>query len=96
MTEILPLTTAIIARLHDHFYPVFALLISMPRFKNINFYQNRPIIKLLAKTLQNLQALGPLPSVTLTYGCWVSAIKLPTSAPRPPRFLATRLVVRAQ
>ena len=39
---------------------VFAQLISMPHFNNINFYQNRPKIKLI---LQNaiLGALGALP-----------------------------------
>ena len=47
--EILPLTNALIAHLHSQFHHVFALLISMPLFKCINFYQNRPKIKLYFK-----------------------------------------------
>ena len=45
--EILPLATALIARLRSQFNHVFTLLIVMPgRFKSINHYLNRPKIKL--------------------------------------------------
>ena len=45
--EILPLATALIARLRSQFNHVFTLLIVMPgRFKSINYYLNRPKIKL--------------------------------------------------
>ena len=46
-TEILPLATFHIARLFNQFNHVFALLVSMPRFKSIKFYLNRPKIKLI-------------------------------------------------
>ena len=39
---------------HCPFY-VFALLISMPHFKIINFYRNRPKIKLFAKPYKILE-----------------------------------------
>ena len=45
--EILPLATTLITHLRSQFIHVFALLISMPRFKSINFCQNRPEIKIL-------------------------------------------------
>ena len=45
--EILPLATALIARLRSQLNHVFTLLIVMPeRFKSINYYLNRPAIKL--------------------------------------------------
>ena len=49
----LPLATALIARLRSQFNHVFTLLIVMPeRFKSINYYLNRPKIKLsLAKKI---------------------------------------------
>ena len=41
---------------------VFALLIFMPRFNTINFYQNKPKIKLfLPKKMQNFRALAAPP-----------------------------------
>ena len=43
----LPLATALIARLRSQLNHVFALLIVMPEcFKSINYYLNRPKIKL--------------------------------------------------
>ena len=45
--EILPLATTLITHVRGQFIHVFALLISMPRFKSINFCQNRPKIKIL-------------------------------------------------
>ena len=36
---------------------VFAVLISIPRFNSINFYQNRPKI-IFGKKIQNFRALG--------------------------------------
>ena len=45
--EMLPLATALIARLRSQLNHVFALLIVMPEcFKSINYYLNRPKIKL--------------------------------------------------
>ena len=44
--EILPLATALIAHLRSQFNYAFALLIPMPCFKSVNFYHNRPKIKL--------------------------------------------------
>ena len=45
--EILPLATALIARLRSQFNHVFTLLIVMPEhFKSINYYLNGPKIKL--------------------------------------------------
>ena len=45
--EMLPLATALIARLRSQLNHVFALLLVMPeRFKSINYYLNRPKIKL--------------------------------------------------
>ena len=67
--EILPLATALIACLRNQFNHAFALLIFMPaRFKSINYYQNRPKIKLSRqRKLQNLRALGaPLPNSEIT------------------------------
>ena len=43
----LPLATALIARLRSQLNHVFSLLIVMPeRFKSLNYYLNRPKIKL--------------------------------------------------
>ena len=44
---------------------MFALLLSMPRFKSIIFYQNSPKIKLfMQKNAKNFRALGaPLPDL---------------------------------
>ena len=43
----LPLATALIARLRNQLNHVFTLLIVMPeRFKSINYYLNRPKIEL--------------------------------------------------
>ena len=52
-SEVLPLAITCIAHLCCQFWHVFALLISMPRFKSVNFYQNRSKIKLLLQ--KNLQ-----------------------------------------
>ena len=61
---VLPLVTSHIAHLFNQFNYVFALLISMARFKCINFYQNRPIIKLLLQKIQIFWPLGaPLPDL---------------------------------
>ena len=51
--EILPLATALIARLRSQFNHAFTVLIVMSgRFKSINYYLNRPKIKLsLAKKI---------------------------------------------
>ena len=51
----LPLAIALIARLRSQLNHVFALLIVMPeRFKSINYYFNRPKIKLsLPKKIAN-------------------------------------------
>ena len=46
-TEILARSTSHIAHLCSWYSYVFALLISMPRFNNITFYQNRPEIKVI-------------------------------------------------
>ena len=42
------------------FNDVFALLISMPHFKSIKFYQRRPKLKLFFKKIQNFRALEGL------------------------------------
>ena len=57
--EILPLATALIARLHSQFDHAFTLLIVMSgRFKSINYYLNRPKIKLsLPKKIAKFSAL---------------------------------------
>ena len=51
--KILPLATALIARLRSQFHHAFTVLIVMSgRFKSINYYLNRPKIKLsLAKKI---------------------------------------------
>ena len=51
--EILPLATALIARLRSQFNHAFTVLIVMSgRFKSINYYLNKPKIKLsLAKKI---------------------------------------------
>ena len=61
-TENPPLAIAYTAHLCNQFNHEFAVLIFMPRFKSINFYQNTSKITLfLQKKLQNLQMPG-LPS----------------------------------
>ena len=61
--EILPLATALIACLHSQFDHAFTLLIVMSgHFKSINYYLNKPKIKLsLPKRLQNFQHSGSRP-----------------------------------
>ena len=54
---------------------MLALPISMPRLKDIIFYQNRPKIELFSQKKQNFQALGAPPSDPLASGSF---------APRPP------------
>ena len=50
------------AYLYNQFNHIFTLLMSMPHFKNINFYQNRPkIILILKKKIQSFRLLGVLP-----------------------------------
>ena len=81
-TEILPLATShiTIAQLRNHRAKyIFALLIFMPHFKSINFYQNKPKIKLILEKIQNFRELelhlqtpktDPLP---LTAYFWIRA-----------------------
>ena len=57
---------------------MFALLISMPRFKSIIFYQNSPKIKLFLKKMQSFRALGAPPVADLGGGGWGGCIP-PTS-----------------
>ena len=65
--EILPLATALIARLRSQFNHVFTLIIVMPRrFKSINYHLNRPKIELSlskkdCKIFRVLSALLPDP-----------------------------------
>ena len=47
--DILPWTTTLIACWHSQFNYVFALLISMLRFKSINFCSNKPKVKFVQK-----------------------------------------------
>ena len=57
-TAILPLPTSDIAHLCNWYNYAFALLISMPRFKSITFYQNRSKIKLfLPNNIKNFRVL---------------------------------------
>ena len=57
--EILPLATALVARLHSQFDHAFTLLIVMSgHFKSINYYLNKPKIKLsLPKKIAKFSAL---------------------------------------
>ena len=57
--EILPLATALIACLHSQFDHAFTLLIVMSgHFKSINYYLNKPKIKLsLPKKIAKFSAL---------------------------------------
>ena len=58
-TEILAIATSRIAHLCNSYNHIFALLIAMPRFNSINFYQKRPKIKLfLPKSTKFLGAGG--------------------------------------
>ena len=68
-TEILLLAISHIAHLCNQFNCLFALLIPMPRFKSINFYQNRPEIKLFLqkKKLQKFRAFGACPQTSIAY-----------------------------
>ena len=79
---------------------MFALPISKPRFKSINFNQNSPKMKLFLQKMQNFRALGAPPPDPPAAGGY--ALKPPASsgwgfAPRPPKqllhceFFATRL-----
>ena len=49
-TKILAIATSPIANVCNYYNHVFTLLISMPRFKSINFYQNWPKFKLFLQT----------------------------------------------
>ena len=57
-TKILPLATSHIAHLRNQFNHVFALLISLPSFTSINFYQNSPKINIFLQNIQNFRASG--------------------------------------
>ena len=59
-TEILPLATShiAIAGLCNLFNHVFGLLISMPHFKSINFYQKRPKLKILLQKNTKFSSAG--------------------------------------
>ena len=59
--EILLLATSHIAHLRNQFSSVFALLISMPRSKSINIYQNRPKIKLFSQKTTKFSSAGAPP-----------------------------------
>ena len=73
---------------------MFALPISMPRFKNINFYQNIPKVKLFlqknAKFFLVLVASPPDPRAS--NGSWGFRTQAFKTSPHC-EFLATRLVV---
>ena len=74
-----------------HVYHVFAPLIFIPRFNSINFYQNRPKIKLfLLKKFKILERWGLRPRPHATGGCGLRP-KTPESAPIHCRYQATRL-----
>ena len=61
-TEILAIATTHIAHFCHYYYHVFTLLICVPRFNSIKFYQNRPKIKLVfVKNRQIFLALGAPP-----------------------------------
>ena len=47
-----------ISRLYNQFNHVFALLISMPHFKSINFYQNRPKIRIFLRKSTKFSSAG--------------------------------------
>ena len=66
-TDILSTATSHIALLWNLYNHVFALLISMPRFNSINFYQNRPKIKIF------------LPKKYKIFERWGSALRPPSS-----------------
>ena len=87
---------------------MIALPISMPRFKSIIFYQNRPKIKLFLQKMQSFRALGASPPDPRASGVWAGGF---APHPQPPtaaynslgllnlpnhaphcEFLATRLV----
>ena len=74
-TKILPLATSQIA--HATSLNMFALLISMPRFKSIIFYQNNPKIKLFLQK-------------SAVFERWGLRSQTPKTAPHY-EFLATRL-----
>ena len=61
-TKILAIATSHIAHIRNYYNHAFALLMSVPRFNSINFYQNKPKIKLcLPKKLKIFRAIGALP-----------------------------------
>ena len=80
-TKTLPLATSHIAHLCKQFNHAFALLISMQRFKSINFYQNRPKGFFAKKKIQNFRAQGAPPPDLRNYLLHY-------------RFLATRMGTR--
>ena len=57
-TEVLAIGSSHIAQLYSWYNYVFALLISMPRFNNISFYQNSPKIKLFLQKKYKIFFLG--------------------------------------
>ena len=66
--EILPLATALIAYLRSQFNHVFALLVFMPCFKSINFYQDVPEIKLFLQKNCKIYKLHPQIFLPLAVG----------------------------
>ena len=67
-TEILAIATSHITHLCNLYYVhVFALLISMPGFHSINFYQNRPKVKLFfPKKYKTFERWGLRPKIPVT------------------------------
>ena len=69
---------------------MFALLISMPRFKSIIFHQNSLKLSYFCHKMQNFQRLGaPLPDLHASGGCrFCPQTSMPPAAvgfvPRPP------------
>ena len=59
---------------------MFALPISMPRFKRIIFYQNSPKIKVFLQKMQNFRALGAPPTDPRASGVWGLRPKPPISS----------------
>ena len=83
-TEILAIATSQIVHLCNQYNHAFIQLISMPRFNSINFYQNRPKIKLFLP-----------PKIYKIFERW--GLRPQTLVTIPPfRFLATPLLLASQ
>ena len=66
-TEILAVATSNKTHLCNYYNDVFAMLISMPRFKCINFYENSPKIMLFfPKKYKKFERLAPPPDLQLS------------------------------